>query len=132
MAELTDDQIQAMRDAARDASIAAAQAFGFGGATWAITRYASDGVTAERTPASVGELTGYAYRQRPGTIGLVPAGAPVLDDIWRMIVVSVAMQNASGVLAAEDVLVSAADGRRVVVDSVEPWHDYQRCELRPW
>lgn len=109
MFELLDDAtISSMQDAARDATIAAAKAFGFGGADWT-------------TPAS-GTLTGYAYRQRPGAVGLAPPGAVVLDDIWRMIVIS-------GTVYAGDVLESVADGRQVTVKSVELWYDYQRCEL---
>lgn len=109
MLELLDDAtIGAMRDAARDAAIAAAKAFGFGGASWT-------------APAS-GTLTAYAYRQRPGVVALAAPGAAVLDDIWRMIVVS-------GTVYAGDVLTSVADGRSVTVKSVELWYDYQRCEL---
>jgi hypothetical protein len=114
---------QAMRDAARDASIAAAKAFGFGGATWTVARWTGDGVTAARTAVTgVSAITGYAYRQEPGPTAPAAPGEPVLADLWRIIIVS-------GTVQEGDLLTSTTTGEQLTISSVESWYGYVRCNV---
>jgi hypothetical protein len=117
------DTEQAMRDASRDATIAAAKAFGFGGGTWSVERWTGDGVTTARTQVTgVPNITGYAYRQKPGLVAPALPGAPVLDDIWRLIVIS-------GTVQVDDMLTSTATGEQITISSVESWYNYTRCNV---
>lgn len=122
MFELTDAQTLAMRNAARDATISAAKAFGFGGADWSVERWTGDGVTAARVGSGIANITGYAYRQRPGVVALAVVGAPVPDDIWRLIVID-------GELEEGDIVTSTATSEQLTIMSVESWYDYVRCDV---
>jgi hypothetical protein len=122
MLELTQDQIDQMRAAAQAATIQAARAFGFGGDTWHISRTEGNGVTGPVSSAAAADVTGYAYRRRPGSLAPAAPTTQALDDAWGFIVVS-------GTVQVNDVLTSAADGTIVSVTSVEPWYDYQRCDV---
>ena len=112
----------AMRNAARDATISAARTFGFGGDTWTVQRPTGAGV-GPKTMVSQSNVTALAFRQRPGGLAQALAGTPVLDDVWRLIVLA-------GALQPGDVITSVADvSYRFAVASIEPWFDYARCEL---
>jgi len=116
------DVIASMRDGARDASISAARAFGFGGSTWDVDRPSGIG-TGPRTLTSVGTVHALAFRQKPGTAAPAAGGTPLLADVWRLIVLE-------GSLRPGDVVVSQSDPRYgFAVGAMEPWYDYFRCEL---
>ena len=113
---------EAMRDAARDATISAARTFGFGGDTWSVQRPTGAGV-GPKTMIAQPSVTALAFRQRPGGLAAALAGTPVLDDVWRLIVLA-------GTLQPNDVLTSVSEPMyKVTIASVEPWYEYQRCEL---
>lgn len=124
MFDLSAAVIEAMQDAARDAALAAAQTFGFGGATWTVERKTGNGVSAPATSAPASSITGYAYRQRPGARAPTAAQTAALDDQWFIIVTA-------GEVKVRDVLTSVADGRALTVKTREPWYEYQRCEVEP-
>lgn len=122
MFDIPEATAEAMRDAARDSSLAAAQAFGFGGDTWAVSRPSGNGVTADVAFSAAGNVTGYAYRQRPGAMGQALPQTAVLNDQWWFILLT-------GTLQVGDVLTSAADGRRIIVRTIEPWYEYSKCAI---
>jgi len=122
MLDLSQDQIDMMRASAQQATIQAARSFGFGGDTWHVSRTTGNGVTGAASSASAADVTGYAYRRRPGTLSPAAPTTPTLDDLWGFIVMS-------GTVEVTDVLVSAADGTEIRVLSVEPWYSYQRCDV---
>lgn len=101
-----------MRDAARQADIAAAQAFGFGGSVWT----AVDG-SGTRT------ITAYVFRQEPGQLGITQPQAETLASIWRAIVVAGSVVSGTRVTSVDD------PGYVFIIRSVEKWYDYWRCEL---
>jgi hypothetical protein len=120
--DLPADTIAFMRDSARDANISHARTFGFGGSTWDAEIPSGVG-TGPRTLTPAGVVHGLAFRQKPATTAPVAGGTPVLDDIWRMIVLDGDVQPGME-------LTSQADPRYVVgVASVEPWYEYFRAEL---
>ena len=111
-----------MRLAARDAGLAAARAFGFGGERWAVQRPSGVGVGA-RTLVDRPEVRALAFRQAPGPLAPATAGTPVLADVWRLLLVS-------GELRPGDVIASVApSGYAFAVADAEPWYDYVRFEL---
>jgi hypothetical protein len=113
---------EAMRDAARDATISAARTFGFGGEAWSVERPTGAGVAAKTLTAQP-TVTALAYRQRPGALAQAVAGTPVLADMWRLILLA-------GALQPGDVITSVADAAyRFNVADVESWYEYTRCEL---
>ena len=120
--DLPADLIASMRDQARDASISAARTFGFGGSTWDADVPSGTG-TGPRVLTSSSEVHALAFRQRPGVTARSAGGTPVLDDVWRMIVLS-------GTVVPGMVLTSQADDRyQFGVASIEPWFNYFRAEL---
>jgi hypothetical protein len=122
MFDIPEATAEAMRDAAREASLAAAKAFGFGGDTWSVSRPAGDGVTTDVTFSAAASVTGYAYRQRPGATGQALPQTAVLNDQWWFILLTGSVQQG-------DVLTSAEDGRRIIIRTLEPWYEYTRCEI---
>lgn len=120
--DLPADIIAGMRDSARDADISAARTFGFGGSTWDAEVPSGQG-TGPRTLTPAGTVHALAFRQKPGQVAPVTGGTPVLDDIWRMIILG-------GDVAPGMVLTSQSDSRyKVGIASVEIWYDYFRAEL---
>lgn len=121
--DLPPETIAAMRTMARDATIEAARAFGFGGEAWAVSVPSGSGVGPKTLVAS-DAIQALAFRQRPGYLGPAAGDTPVLGDIWRMIVVS-------GSVTPGAVVTSVEDARyRFGIASTEPWYDdYIRCEL---
>jgi hypothetical protein len=120
--DLPADIIASMRDQARDADISAARTFGFGGSNWDAEVPSGQG-SGPRTLTPAGQIHALAFRQKPGQIAGAAGGTPVLDDIWRMIILS-------GDVTPGMVLTSQADSRyKVGVASVEIWYDYFRAEL---
>ena len=114
--------MQALRDAAKDASISAARAFGLGGSTWDAGVPSGIG-TGPRVLTSAGTVHALAFRQKPGLTAPSAGGTPVLSDVWRMIVLE-------GDVTPGMVLTSQADARYTFsIGSVEPWYVYFRCEL---
>jgi hypothetical protein len=115
-----------MRDAAKDANIAAARAFGFGGEVWTVARPEGAGIAA-KTLTAQGTTELLAFRQRPGQQGAAGGGTPVLADIWRYIQLSPASGEA---LAVGDVIVSeAGDAYVFAIANAEPWYEYVRGDL---
>ena len=131
---LPTDMIDAMRDAARDATIASARAFGFGGSTWVVERPSGSG-TAARLPVRLpGTVQALAFRQRPSVLvgpgGKSPTGGAigVADEVWRVIVLDDGdLQD----VQVDDTLISTdpSGEYRVRIDSIERWYDYRRCEV---
>lgn len=120
--DLPADVIASMRDQARDADISAARTFGFGGSTWDAEIPSGQG-TGPRTLTSAGVVHALAFRQKPGQVAHSAGGTPVLDDIWRMIILD-------GDVVPGMELTSQADPRyKVGIASVEPWYEYFRAEL---
>jgi hypothetical protein len=120
--DLPADVITSLRDAARDADISAARTFGFGGSNWGLSRPSGVGVGA-KSLVSQDAIHGLAFRQRPGTLALAGGGTPVLADIWRFIVLD-------GDVQPGDVITSVADSDyEFGIASIEPWYQYERCEL---
>jgi hypothetical protein len=119
---LDDSQIAAMRQAAQQANIDAAKAFGFGGYAWTVVRTTGDGVASDTTQAPAASVSGYAYRSRPSPISPTDPQTGALDERWYFILVS-------GTLQIRDVLTSSDDGRQLAVEAVEPWYDYHRCTV---
>ena len=120
--DLPADEMQSLRDSARDADISAARTFGFGGSTWDAGLPSGQG-TGPRVLTSAGEVHALAFRQKPGLTAPAAGGTPVLADVWRMIVLD-------GEVTPGMVLTSVADARYTFgVASIEPWYDYFRCEL---
>ncbi len=116
------DVIAQLRDAARDADISAARAFGFGGSNWGVERPSGVG-TGARSLVDQGTIHALAFRQRPGGLGVVAGGTPALADTWRMIVLA-------GDVLPGDVVTSEADDDYVFgVASLESWYEYTRAEL---
>lgn len=125
------------RDAARAATLAAARAFGFGGAVWDISRPSGTGPAA-RTLVPLGHVTGLVFRQRPGPLSPAAGGTPILADLWRAILETGDILDAdaddTGLDARPgDVIVSQADSAYTFgLASLEPWYDdgdYKRAEL---
>lgn len=122
MFDLPVETQEAMRDAARDANIAAARTFGFGGEAWTVERASGVGVGPKTTTAEP-NVTALAFRQRPGGQGVAVAGTPVLADVWRLILLA-------GELEPNDKITSVADpAYQFTIGTMEPWYEYMRCEL---
>jgi hypothetical protein len=120
--DLPTDVIAGMRNLARDADISAARTFGFGGPDWDASVPSGQG-TGARTLTPAGTIHGLAFRQKPGVQEGVAGGTPVLDDVWRMIVLD-------GELRPGMVLTSQADSRyQFSIGTIEPWYEYFKCEL---
>ena len=111
-----------VRDAARDATIAAARAFGFGGSTWQVERPSGAGIGERIRVPVAGTVQALCFRTRPSAAADVAGGAPALDERWEVIVLA-------GDVQARDVLVSTVDATEVRVQSLEAWYDYQRGTL---
>jgi hypothetical protein len=119
------DTIAGMRDAARDASIALARTFGFGGSQWYVDRPSGGGIAARLPVRQEGTVQALAFRQRPSALALSQAGQPTGDEIWRVIILDLASDVQMG-----DTLTSVADtGYQIQVDSLERWYDYRRGEV---
>lgn len=103
------DLAEQLRDAARDAAIAAAKAFGFGGDEWTV----NGGDT----------ITAYAFQQRPGDLRETEPGVAVGDSVWRAIIVSGDVRNGDRIQSVEDASL------RFTISSIEPWYEYRRGEL---
>lgn len=112
-----------MRDAARDADIQIAHAFGFGGQTWSVER-PSGGGTGPRSLVPLPEtVQALCYRRRPSVVAPVGGGTPVLNEQWQIIVIS-------GDVLPDDVLTSTTEPQyRVHVQSLEGWYEYRRGEI---
>lgn len=120
--DLPPDLIASLRDTARDADISAARTFGFGGSTWDAGVPSGQG-TGPRSLTPAGVVHALAFRQKPGATAPSAGGTPILNDVWRMIVLD-------GDVRPGMVLTSQADSRYIVtVESIEPWYDYFRAEL---
>jgi hypothetical protein len=120
--DLPSDLIADMRAQARDADISAARTFGFGGAYWDAAVPSGTG-TGTRVLTPVGTVQALAFRQKPGQTAPSGGGTPLLDDVWRLIVLD-------GAVRPGMVLTSQDDPRYVFdVGTIEPWYDYSRCAL---
>lgn len=120
--DLPADLIASMRDQARDAGVSAARTFGFGGSNWDAEVPSGTG-TGPRVLTDAGQVAALAFRQKPGVTAAAAGGTPVLDDVWRMIVLT-------GNVTPGMVLTSTADARYSFdVASIEPWYEYFRAEL---
>ena len=114
--------IASMQGAAKQAAIDAASAFGFGGLRWTVQRPSGTG-TGTRTLTTVADVTLLAFRQQPGSIAPDMAGAPVLADVWRYILLA-------GTLKPGDVIISRESAAYTFgIASSEPWYDYRRGDL---
>ena len=126
MFDLPAQTIEAMRDAAKAANIAAARAFGFGGEVWTVARPEGEGV-APKVLTAQGTTVLLAFRQRPGGQAAAAGGTPVLADVWRYIHLSPASGEA---LLVGDVIVSETDDAYMfAIANAEPWFDYVRGDL---
>lgn len=134
---LSSSQIEQMRDAARDADIAAARAFGFGPAYWYVDRPTGAGTTGPRTLTRVLDdddqplqVNALAYRQQPSVLAGNTSGQPVGNEIWRAIVLDLAADIHTG-----DTLVSVPSGDwpegnwQLLIDHIEPWYNHRRAEV---
>jgi hypothetical protein len=111
-----------LRDAARQADIDAAWAFGFGGTTWHVQRPSGSG-TGARTLTTAADVTLLAYEQQYAPTVPNSAGVPVAAQLWRYILLS-------GQLQPGDVVTSADDSRYTFgVATIEPWYAYLRGDL---
>lgn len=120
--DLPPDMQATIRDYAKDANIAAARLYGFGGSIWDAERPSGTG-TAAKVLTEIDDVHVLAFRQRPGYLAGVAGGTPALNDIWRAIVLD-------GDLQPGDVITSQVDDDYCFgVASIEPWYDYQRAEL---
>lgn len=125
--DLSGDQIDAMRAAARDADIAAARAFGFGGESWWVDRATPTGTTGPRTPVRLPDtIAALAYRQQPSVLAGTTAGQPVGNEIWRAIILELSANVQVG-----DTLVSEnpSGQYRIQIDAIEPWYEHRRAEV---
>ncbi len=115
--------IDGTRDAARDATIETARAFGFGGSSWDVARPSGGGTAARVLVDQDDPVSALCYRARPSAVVPVAGGTPVLDEQWRVIVLA-------GDVQAGDVLTSRADAAYTVrVVSLEGWFEYRRGEI---
>lgn len=121
--DLLPEQIADMQLAARDATIAAARAFGIGGSVWLLDRPSGGGVDARSMQRMVAPISALAFRQKPSALAQALAGVPIGDEIWRVIVLF-------GDVQPGDVLLSAGSPPLAMrVDSLEVWYDYHRCNV---
>jgi hypothetical protein len=121
--DLLPEQIADMQLAARDATIAAARAFGIGGSVWAVDRPSGGGVDVRSMQRQSDPIAALAFRQKPSALAQAIAGVPIGDEVWRVIVLS-------GDVQPGDVLLSAGSPPLAMrVDSVEAWYDYRRSNV---
>jgi hypothetical protein len=120
---LIDSDMRAgLRDAARQADIDAAYAFGFGGTSWHVVRPSGSG-TGVRTLVAADDVTLLAFEQQPAPVAPAASGVPILAPVWRYILIS-------GTVQPGDVVTSAADSRYAFgVATTDPWYEYIRGDL---
>lgn len=123
--DLSPDMQDAVQDAARAATLAAARAFGFGGSTWERLRPSGSGAGPRTLPGSGPTVTALAWRQRPSPRALAEPGAVVGDELWRIAVLD-------GDVRPKDVLRSRLNGQMVRVATLEAWYEYERGELEEY
>lgn len=118
------DLIASLRDSARDATISAARTFGFGGSTWDYAEPTTGATaTGPKTLTAMGTVQALAFRQKPGVAGPAAGTTPILQDVWRLIILE-------GTVRPGGVIVSQDDDRyRFSIGTIEPWYEYRRSEL---
>lgn len=111
-----------LQEAARAATLAAAQAFGFGGSTWTVERPSGGPGPRTLLPIS-GTVQALCFRTRPSRERPVAGGQLAMAEEWQVIVLD-------GDVQARDVLRSTIDSTVAVrVRSLERWYDYERGQL---
>lgn len=121
--DIPPEAVVALRDGARDASIAAAKAYGFGGEAWSVERLVPPSGVGPKTRTSISGVTGYAYRQRPGPVATALAQTRVLADTWHFLLLEGEAQQG-------DIITSDADaGYQFTLETAEPWYTYTRFQL---